>query len=786
VADLEADQDCGSPGLDPCSSAQAFDAAFTVASESRSGTVDEAEFLSLVALLKRGLVSGWFAKREHFRSQNAATSPLPAREAVAVFADDAQPVRSGFLRVSGGQGRLELQRFFAALDCDRDGFCTPRDLALWLRAAGSLGNATGAASGSSGPGRTAGRLSRRRRQRAAGEGSAAEDGDVTMVGDTVDDDDDDDDDDDAWHGMVSAADVDSLFRPDLPDFSRKPRIAPGPSDAPRRKASRRHSGDGVGASSQAFVAARTPRSLPLSGDGASLGGAHEAALFGEGSGSDDSAESCDESCDEAEVSGSAKHASLIGACQEAAPRASTGGSALHAAGLAASLARRPLLAARLHAVCRLSRGQHAAAVAEAARAECRAGRGSGKGKGNSSGSGGGGDPAEQELECALAEAEAEIANAGGSSAVAAALAAAACRRELASLRSRGVAHALAALTLEAGLQCTLLRLREAEQYPRQLKLLAALPKLPAPYGAAPRAARPFSAAGPVGVLSKVGATSEDRSDNQTNLGSTNGDGRSNVDNHSLGPAELKPKKVPKKRVPRRPPARRPSFSNRLATSLAETAAGTAAAVPAAAAAARAAVGRVRGGHFQRLSVDQSPAAAGDFGVGLDGDGGSWDTVTPAQAQPSTHSPGPLKPKARKPKPKPKPRSAPAEAKAPTARKPPPAGRLASRLLGPSRASSQEAKWLDTQDCGDGAHADSGEGLLEALAAGHAEGRARSSSSSSSSSPSSSASPSSSESDSDDWRRRSRRGILSSGPGNPQRSTPRSVRFSEPKARGEMI
>jgi hypothetical protein len=690
------------------------------------------------------------------------------------------------LRVSGGQGRLELQRFFAALDCDRDGFCTPRDLALWLRAAGSLGNATGAASGSSGPGRTAGRLSRRRRQRAAGEGSAAEDGDVTMVGDTVDDDDDDDDDDDAWHGMVSAADVDSLFRPDLPDFSRKPRIAPGPSDAPRRKASRRHSGDGVGASSQAFVAARTPRSLPLSGDGASLGGAHEAALFGEGSGSDDSAESCDESCDEAEVSGSAKHASLIGACQEAAPRASTGGSALHAAGLAASLARRPLLAARLHAVCRLSRGQHAAAVAEAARAECRAGRGSGKGKGNSSGSGGGGDPAEQELECALAEAEAEIANAGGSSAVAAALAAAACRRELASLRSRGVAHALAALTLEAGLQCTLLRLREAEQYPRQLKLLAALPKLPAPYGAAPRAARPFSAAGPVGVLSKVGATSEDRSDNQTNLGSTNGDGRSNVDNHSLGPAELKPKKVPKKRVPRRPPARRPSFSNRLATSLAETAAGTAAAVPAAAAAARAAVGRVRGGHFQRLSVDQSPAAAGDFGVGLDGDGGSWDTVTPAQAQPSTHSPGPLKPKARKPKPKPKPRSAPAEAKAPTARKPPPAGRLASRLLGPSRASSQEAKWLDTQDCGDGAHADSGEGLLEALAAGHAEGRARSSSSSSSSSPSSSASPSSSESDSDDWRRRSRRGILSSGPGNPQRSTPRSVRFSEPKARGEMI
>jgi hypothetical protein len=784
VADLEADQDCGSPGLDPCSSAQAFDAAFTVASESRSGTVDEAEFLSLVALLKRGLVSGWFAKREHFRSQNAATSPLPAREAVAVFADDAQPVRSGFLRVSGGQGRLELQRFFAALDCDRDGFCTPRDLALWLRAAGSLGNATGAASGSSGPGRTAGRLSRRRRQRAAGEGSAAEDGDVTMVGDTVDDDDDDDDDDDAWHGMVSAADVDSLFRPDLPDFSRKPRIAPGPSDAPRRKASRRHSGDGVGASSQAFVAARTPRSLPLSGDGASLGGAHEAALFGEGSGSDDSAESCDESCDEAEVSGSAKHASLIGACQEAAPRASTGGSALHAAGLAASLARRPLLAARLHAVCRLSRGQHAAAVAEAARAECHAGRGSGKGSGSSGG--GGGDPAEQELECALAEAEAEIANAGGSSAVAAALAAAACRRELASLRSRGVAHALAALTLEAGLQCTLLRLREAEQYPRQLKLLAALPKLPAPYGAAPRAARPFSAAGPVGVLSKVGATSEDRSDNQTNLGSTNGDGRSNVDNHSLGPAELKPKKVPKKRVPRRPPARRPSFSNRLATSLAETAAGTAAAVPAAAAAARAAVGRVRGGHFQRLSVDQSPAAAGDFGVGLDGDGGSWDTVTPAQAQPSTHSPGPLKPKARKPKPKPKPRSAPAEAKAPTARKPPPAGRLASRLLGPSRASSQEAKWLDTQDCGDGAHADSGEGLLEALAAGHAEGRARSSSSSSSSSPSSSASPSSSESDSDDWRRRSRRGILSSGPGNPQRSTPRSVRFSEPKARGEMI
>ena len=650
MADLEADQEGSSPGLDPSSSAQAFDAAFTVASESRSGTLDEAEFLSLVALLKRGLVSGWFAKREHFRSQNAATSPLPAREAVAVFADDAQPVRSGFLRVSGGQGRLELQRFFAALDCDRDGFCTPRDLALWLRAAGSLGNATGAASGSSGPGRTAGRLSRRRRQRAAGEGSAAEDGDVTMVGDTVDDDDDDDDDDDAWHGMVSAADVDSLFRPDLPDFSRKPRIAPGPSDAPRRKASRRHSGDGVGASSQAFVAARTPRSLPLSGDGASLGGAHEAALFGEGSGSDDSAESCDESCDEAEVSGSAKHASLIGACQEAAPRASTGGSALHAAGLAASLARRPLLAARLHAVCRLSRGQHAAAVADLAgqralkaaashataraaadspagavgspgherlaalalaaaeastraaaeavaeaawaRAECRAGRGSGKGKGNSSGSGGGGDPAEQELECALAEAEAEIANAGGSSAVAAALAAAACRRELASLRSRGVAHALAALTLEAGLQCTLLRLREAEQYPRQLKLLAALPKLPAPYGAAPRAARPFSAAGPVGVLSKVGATSEDRSDNQTNLGSTNGDGRSNVDNHSLGPAELKPKKVPKKRVPRRPPARRPSFSNRLATSLAETAAGTAAAVPAAAAAARAAVGRV--------------------------------------------------------------------------------------------------------------------------------------------------------------------------------------------------
>ena len=144
------------------------------------------------------------------------------------------------------------------LDRDRDGFCTPRDLALWLRAAGALGGATGAASGSSGPGRT-------------------------KAGDAVDDDDDDDDDggddgdgDSAWHGKVSAADVDSLFRPDLPDFSRKPRIVPGASDAPRRKASRGHSGDGVGASSQAFVAARTPRSLPLSGDGAPLGGAHEA------------------------------------------------------------------------------------------------------------------------------------------------------------------------------------------------------------------------------------------------------------------------------------------------------------------------------------------------------------------------------------------------------------------------------------------------------------------------------------------------------------------------------
>jgi hypothetical protein len=126
-ADLEADQDSSSPGLDPCSSAQAFDAAFTLANESRSGTVDEAEFLSLVALLKcgkvhglasggGGLLAGWFAKREQGRSQHAATSPLPApaREAVAVFADDAQPVRSGFLRVSGGQGRLELQRFFAA------------------------------------------------------------------------------------------------------------------------------------------------------------------------------------------------------------------------------------------------------------------------------------------------------------------------------------------------------------------------------------------------------------------------------------------------------------------------------------------------------------------------------------------------------------------------------------------------------------------------------------------------------------------------------------------------
>jgi hypothetical protein len=89
-------------------------------------------------------------------------------------------------------------------------------LALWLRAAGALGGATGAASGSSGPGRT-------------------------KAGDAVDD----DDDDDAWHGMVSAADVDSLFRPDLPDFSRKPQIAPGPSDAPRRKASRGHSGDSV-------------------------------------------------------------------------------------------------------------------------------------------------------------------------------------------------------------------------------------------------------------------------------------------------------------------------------------------------------------------------------------------------------------------------------------------------------------------------------------------------------------------------------------------------------------
>jgi hypothetical protein len=117
---------------------------------------------------------------------------------------------------------------------------------------------------------------------AAGEGSAAEDGDITMAGDAVDDDDDDDDGgddgdgDSAWHGKVSAADVDSLFRPGLPDFSRKPRIVPGASDAPRRKASRGHSGDGVGASSQAFVAARTPRSLPLSGDGAPLGGAHEA------------------------------------------------------------------------------------------------------------------------------------------------------------------------------------------------------------------------------------------------------------------------------------------------------------------------------------------------------------------------------------------------------------------------------------------------------------------------------------------------------------------------------
>jgi hypothetical protein len=366
------------------------------------------------------------------------------------------------------------------------------------------------------------------------------------------------------------------------------------------------------------------------------------------------------------------------------------------------------------------------------------------------------------------------------------MAAAACRRELASLRSRGVAHALAVLTLEAGLQCTLLRLREAEQHPRQFKLLAALPKLPAPHGAAPRAAGPFSAAGPVGVLSKVGATSKDRSDDETNLDSTNDDSSSNVNNHSIEPAELKPKKVPKKRGPRRVPARRPSFSNRLATSLAETAAGTAAAVPAAAAAARAAVGRARGGqgHFRRLSVDQSPADG--YGVDLDGDDGSWDTITPAQAQPNTHLPGPRKPKTRYPKPRA--RSAPAEAKAPTARKPPPAGRLASRLLGPSRASSEEAKWLDTQDSdtGDGARADSGENLLETLAAGNAEGRTRSSSSSSSSSASSSASPSSSESDSDHGHRRSRRGILSGGRGNPRRSTPRSVRASKPAERGEML
>jgi hypothetical protein len=290
----------------------------------------------------------------------------------------------------------------------------------------------------------------------------------------------------------------------------------------------------------------------------------------------------------------------------------------------------------------------------------------------------------------------------------------------------------------------------------------------------------------VGVFSKVGATCKDRSDDETNLDSTNDDDNSNVNNYSIGPAELKPKKNPKKRGPRRLPARRPSLSNRLATSLAETAGGTAAAVPAAAAAARAAVGRVRGGqgHFRRLSVDQSPADG--YGVDLDGDDGSWDAMTPAQSQPNTHVPGPCKPKTRKPNPRA--RSAPAEAKAPTTRKPPPAGRLASRLLGSSHASSEEAKGLDMQDSdtGDGARADSGENLLEALAAGNAEGRARSPSFSSSSSPSSSASPSSSEIESDDGHRRSRRGILSGGRGNPRRSAPRSVRASKPSERGEML
>jgi hypothetical protein len=65
VANLEADQDCGSPGFGPFSSVQVLDAAFILADESRSGTVDEAEFLSLVALLKRGKVHGLASSGGH-------------------------------------------------------------------------------------------------------------------------------------------------------------------------------------------------------------------------------------------------------------------------------------------------------------------------------------------------------------------------------------------------------------------------------------------------------------------------------------------------------------------------------------------------------------------------------------------------------------------------------------------------------------------------------------------------------------------------------------------------
>ena len=301
-------------------------------------------------------------------------------------------------------------------------------------------------------------------------------------------------------GMIAAADLEALFHPDLPSFAGPPTFGQngahhGLSAAPAHAPSAQAASAGTGG---AFAPARAPGKTLTRRASARARAAEEADVAEGPKGSlDDEAETKVEPAAQSIVpvhdgeAGSAedeeaaalhrktaaadeRHAALI----EAANLLSPVPGGLNESALAAALARRPLLAARLRLLLRLTRAAAATSYAEAAAGTAlaasamaataaasaaaapdsvshsdyaaRAARDAAAATAESvaaaaaalaatSARGRGRDPQVAELEAALAEAEVEDPHCA---------AAVACRRQIQALRARGAHHQLVVLTIE--------------------------------------------------------------------------------------------------------------------------------------------------------------------------------------------------------------------------------------------------------------------------------------------------------------------------------------------------